>query len=118
MKSIPLLVIAVCLVAGCASTPQVKQAGPAIVMASRIPSLLQGQPLTNAELASYLAEYELARQGVDCRNDRMTVSFCEGIYTVAFHPADRASPIEKYVVEIDAGDSTIVRMIKKPRAGA
>ena len=106
-------------VTGCATLqpPGNDQTARTTVLTSEAPSLLQGEPLKNAELARYLAEYELARRGLDCRTSRVAVSFCDGVYTVRFRAVDRESPVEKYTVEINASDSRILRMTVTNRLG-
>jgi len=118
-----LILVVTCLMAGCATIPPAppperEPQDLAIVIDRLVPSLLQGQPLKNAELASYLAEYELTRRGIDCRENQITVSYCEGIYTVAFLPEDPGSQVEKYTVEINERDSTILRMTRMRRVAA
>ena len=120
-----LMFVAIFLAGGCATVQKAPSEAlsqeppdPTIVMASEVPSLLQGEPLRNAQLASYLAEYELTRRGADCRANRITISYCEGVYTVAFHSVERNDPIEKYTVEIDANNSTILRMTRTKRGAA
>jgi hypothetical protein len=78
------------------------------------PSFVLGDPISNAELASDIAEYVLARKGFDCRGRKQTVSFSEGVYTVKFYsPREQSDKI--YIVDLDADTSRIlsVRVLGK-----
>lgn len=121
-RSTPMLACAL-LVAGCAtphpavvSAPRHDHADRTRVLSRQAPSLLQGESLQSASLASQLAEYELARRGVDCDGRRLAVSYCEGVYTVSFHALDRESRVETYTVDIRASDSRILRVTATSRS--
>lgn len=75
------------------------------------PSFVQGERIYHAEMAKDIAEYVLAREGIDCRDLEARVSFCDGIYTVAF---SRESPqrTDHYSVDINADTSKILSVMK------
>jgi len=76
----------------------------------KTPSFVLGDHITSAELASDIAEYVLAEKGIDCRSQKRKVSFCEGVYTVAFF-SGLERPAKKYTVDIDADTSRILSVI-------
>ena len=78
------------------------------VLPAYTPPILLGDPIYNAEMATFLAELVLAEQGIDCRNRRPKVSYCEGVYTVAFLPAKEKISASRLLVDIDADTSTIL----------
>lgn len=83
------------------------------VIPSITPSFIQGDRVYHAGMAKDIAEYVLAREGVDCRDLKARVSFCDGIYTVAFcRESQRLT--DHYLVDIDADNSKILS-VKKTR---
>jgi hypothetical protein len=83
------------------------------VVPSITPSFILGDRVYNAEMAKDIAEYILAKEGVDCRNLTVQVSFCDGIYTVAFCEG-KGSDSSSFSVDIDANNSKILA-VKKTR---
>ena len=113
----PLMTIGILmLIAGCSTVSRNIEDVPEalIVIRCETPSFIQGDPVYHAEMAIDIAEYVLARKGLDCRDHAPSVSFCDGVYTVAF-PSGKGQPESKYTVDIDASNSTIlsVRLTRK-----
>lgn len=81
------------------------------VIPSITPSFIQGDRIYHAGMAKDIAEYVLAKEGVDCRDLEARVSFCDGIYMVAFCREGRQIT-DHYVVDIDAGTSKILSVKK------
>ena len=101
------------LAAGCSATKKTVQVFEdnneiVTVLPAYTPPILLGDPIYNAEMATFLAEFVLAGQGIDCRNRRPKVSYCEGVYTVAFLPAKEKVSASRLLVDIDADTSTIL----------
>jgi hypothetical protein len=81
------------------------------VIPSITPTFIQGDRVYHAGMAKDIAEYVLAKEGVDCRNLKVQVSFCDGIYTVAFcRESQRLT--NHYSVDIDADTSKILSVKK------
>ena len=78
------------------------------VIPCETPPFVQGDPVSNAELAADIAEYVLTRKGFDCRSLARRISFCEGIYTVVFLAEGRLE--NTYTVDIDADTSEILSL--------
>jgi len=81
------------------------------VILSITPSFIQGDRVYHAEMAKDIAEYVLAKEGVDCRDLEARISFCDGIYTVAFCREGRQLT-DHYLVDIDADTSKILSVKK------
>jgi hypothetical protein len=106
----PLMTIGVLmLIAGCSTVSMNTKDDAEVftVIPCETPSFVQGSPVYHAEMAVDIAEYVLTKQGIDCRDHRTSVSFCEGVYTVAFL-SGKKQPESKYTVDIDAGTSKIL----------
>ena len=71
------------------------------------PPFILGDPVLNAELAADIAEYVMAKNGFDCCDRKSRISFCEGIYTVAFLP-EGGQPHSTYIIDIDADTSRVL----------
>ena len=81
------------------------------VIPSITPSFIQGERVYHAGMAKDIAEYVLAKEGVDCRDLDARISFCDGIYTVAFR-SDRKHLSSSYRVDIAADTSKILSVRK------
>ena len=118
MRNLMLAIIILILTIGCTSVGRSPGESRKIIVTlvpCETPSFVLGDPVSNAELASDIAEYVLAEKGFDCRNRDYRVSFCEGVYTVAFFSgAER--PEKTYAVDIDADTSRIlsVKIFRPP----
>lgn len=101
------------LVGGCAAVKQnvSEPIEVTTVFTSVTPTFVQGDPVYHAEMARDIAEYVLSKEGVDCRGLEARVSFCDGIYTVAFCREGRQLA-DHYSVDIDADTSEILSVKK------
>jgi hypothetical protein len=114
LRPIPILTMLI-LAGGCAAVKQnvSEPVEVTTVIPSITPSFIQGDRVYHAEMAKDIAEYVLVLEGVDCRDLKAQVSFCDGIYTVAFCREDRQLT-NHYWVDIDADTSKILS-VKKTR---
>ena len=113
----PLMTVGILiLVAGCSTfNTNTKDAAEVFtVIPCETPPFIQGDPVYHAEMAIDIAEYVLAKKGIDCLDHRTSVSFCEGVYTVAFI-SGKKQPESKYTVDIDAGTSRILSVKQTTR---
>jgi hypothetical protein len=98
---------------GCAAGKS-QQAQPPreIVILERSPSLNQGQPVPNAEMAEDLAELALTQRGINCRDLVPRVSFFEDVYRVTFEGKSNLKESSVYRVEINAKTSEIIKAVR------
>jgi hypothetical protein len=109
MNRIVLLTALLSLFAGCTPTSRIVEVTN--LLEAKTPADLENQPVLSAELAGYMAELVLAEKGIDCRKSQTWISFCEGVYTVAFYSFPGMTDT-KFTVRIDAKASTILSIKK------
>lgn len=71
----------------------------------------RGEPIYSTSVAIRMAELILKERGLSFDDRSVLVSFCEGVYTVTFErPSDQPASCD-YRVEIDAGNSKILKVV-------
>ncbi len=83
-----------------------------IVILERSPSLNQGEPVPNGEMAVDLAELALTQKGIDCRDFVPRVSFFEDVYEVTFDSKSDLKGSPAYQVEINAKTSEVIKAVR------
>jgi hypothetical protein len=83
-----------------------------VVILERSPSLNQGEPVPNGEMAVDLAELALTQKGIDCRDFVPRVSFFEDVYQVTFDSKSDLKGYPTYKVEINAKTSEVIKAVR------
>jgi hypothetical protein len=83
-----------------------------VVILEKSPSLIQGEPVPNADMAVDLAELALTQKGIDCRGFVANVSFFEDVYRVFFESKDKSKGSQAYRVDINAKTSEILKAVR------
>lgn len=77
--------------------------------------LKEGEPVESTSMAIFLAELALKEKGVDFGDRNVTVSFCDGVYTVVFEKKPEQVTACDYLVQIEAASSRIVKVVTDTR---
>ena len=104
-------VVLIFLLAACSSAPVRPDVEEKTVVAGSTSSTkYEGEPVTSSSIAIYIAEQALEARGLDFSGRNVSVSFCDGVYTITFEKPPEKVLAKDYVVNIDASTGRVVEV--------
>ncbi|RME21188.1 MAG: hypothetical protein D6806_15115 [Deltaproteobacteria bacterium] len=97
--------------AACSSAPVKEDVEEKTVVAGATTNKYEGEPVTSSSIAIYIAEQALEARGIDYSDRNVSVSFCDGVYTITFEKPPELVLAKDYLVNIDATTGRVIEVI-------